>query len=257
MLIIIPIAMLVVASLVVGITVLSTDSLQVRGQVNATFDSQDALNTIENSVYRAAPLPTANKAFPASITPPSGQGKNSSTTIPSDSTTFTATGTNPGVLIIRVPAIDKSPLTPGRTVLYAATASNPCGSSTVSSNDIYPVTLVYFVSGGTLYERTITAPAEAGYPAYNAICSSTSPGALAGWYRASCPEGVTTAGCATTDSPLVSNVSSFSFTYIDKTGATTTQATATGVSVTLTTTQRVAGADLPLTLTLNAQSSNF
>ncbi len=245
MLIIVPIVMLVVSSMVVAITVLSTDALQVRTRTETTYEMQNALDTLEKSVVKTM-------KFPAAITGlTNGQGSNNLTA------SFTSlSGTSNDVLLLALPATDKNPLDSTRIMLYATgTGLNTCASGNASTNPVYPVTYAYFVSNGTLYERTIVTN-DQGYDTKTTTCTGTTTTPV--WQRGSCAENVTGTECVTTDVELMNNVSAFTIAYVNSDGSTAAgPSSATGVQVTLTSTQNIAGQSISITLSMNAQSQNI
>lgn len=245
MLIIIPIVMLVVSSMVVAITVLSTDALQVRVKAETTYEMQSALDTLEKNIVRTIRYPTSITGLTA------GQGSDNGTA------SFTnLAGTSSDRLLIALPATDKNPLDSTRAILYATgTGLNTCASGNASANPVYPVTYVYFLSGGTLYERTI-ATNDQGYGAKTTTCAGSTTTPV--WQRSSCANGISGTECVTTDAALMSNVSAFTISYLNANGTTATSPSiATGVQITLTSTQNIAGQSISITLGLNAQSQNI
>jgi type II secretory pathway component PulJ len=247
MLIVIPFVMLVISAMVVGITVLVTESLQVRVRVESANEIQSSLNLLEPNIVRAMAFPTNTGALT------SGQGSNNAT-----AQFVSAANVNSSVLILRVPATDKSPLDGTRVILNATgTGYNSCASGNSSSNPAYPITYVYFLSGGTLYERTIITN-SLGYD-QKAPCNGTSVGTI--WQRPTCAVNITGTECTSTDAVLASNISVFKTLYLNKTGAAIANqadpSTATGVSVTLTSSITAAGRTLNNSMSLTSQSSNL
>lgn len=247
MLIIVPIVMLTVAALIVGITALTSDSLQIRAKAERTYQMQAGLDIIEKNIVKTM-------TFPASITPTVGYKQGSDNA----DTAFTAAASGSGttsVLIVQLPATDKSPLNSSRTILYATGGTlNTCASGKATTNPVYPVSYIYFVSNGTLYERTIITINGQSYTAARGCAGTTETDV---WQRGTCASGYTSSGCKGDDVIVASNVSTFALSYQDKAGAVVGRASATGILLTLTTTQSIAGQDIAITLNLNTQSQNL
>lgn len=271
MLIVIPFVLLVIAGLVVAITGLTGDSLGTRGQTEAAYEAQDALNRIEASVLRTVLFPASIQFDPSSS---ARQGKNEPANSNTQFTFITNTTPSPATqdtLILRLPATDKNSLDATREVLYA-TKSN-CSSATIATNPIYPVTYVYFVNSGTLYERTIiTLPyndtAYTDYLNKTACSRQTTTGPTDISQRPSCIEslvGTANSECKTSDGVLATSVTNFKVTYLNKSGqaitaspATTTDPTkASGVEIELTISKSSGNKQITIPMKLVAQSSNL
>lgn len=257
MLIVVPFVMLVVASIMVGITVITTETLQVRVKTEQTFNTQDALNKIETIVLRALRFPQTTGVTSL------GQGRNSITN-PNDTVAWTSVaGSASGnhILLVHVPATNINPLEANRNILYAyKTGLNTCASGNAASNPPYPVTYIYFVDNGILYERVLRLDTTG--TAYTALCNGTTQVTSSSiWQRGTCPPGNTNSQCNGFDSPLVDNVSAFKIYYTTAAGVDLSNqadpTTASGVRAEITTAQTVAGKDTSVTLQLYAQSVNI
>lgn len=241
MLVIAPFVMLFIGALIFLLVQLSGNSLASKEQATTAYNTQDALDNMEQDLYYAT-------AFPSSVTPlNSPQGSDNSTTAaftnlinfsgsPSSSTTEAT------ALIVKVPAISASPFTPSRQLIYAkAPASSNCGTTAENTNDIFPVYYVYFVNGSTLYRRTLL-----GDSTDSAQCANDPTP----WQVGSCfPGGTTSSACSANDETLLTNVAS--------NGLSVTTINNSAISVTLTTSTTVAGKNVNYSATRYMTSSNL
>lgn len=223
MLIIAPIIIIFIGIMIVMITSITGESLQARERNTMAYQVQDALDLVETESGRSATYPTTT----GTLTSP--QGSNGSTAA-FTVTNNDASSTDNDVLIIKTPATSSSPVNATRDLIYY-NSPNACASAQVSQNDYYPVTTVYFVSSGSLWQRTIL-------PSSGTPCSTP-------WQRGSCAESAPLTGvCKTYDNKLVSDVTSFSVQYLKADGtalAAASAATAKSVNITVTTSKLVAG----------------
>jgi len=222
-LVISPIIILFIGAFIALLVSLTGETLTIREKNTTAYDTQAALDDIENSVVQATGFMTTSGTVPVP------QGKDDST---STGTPFTSTTSGqPDTLIVKSPATDQGPSNSARTLIYTGTGS--CDSK----NPIYTYMTVFFVADDpdtadttdkALYKRTILPQISA--------CKSP-------WQRGSCAASVASSNpsvCKTTDDKLLSNVATFTVQYLTGTSTTTADA-ANSVSVNVTTTKQIAG----------------
>lgn len=106
-------------------------------------------------------------------------------------------------LIVYEAAYDKNRQTPSRQLVFERDKPYPCNAPNLNENQISTNTMVFFVSNGTLYKRTLI-------PNQTNNC-------LATFRLNTCPAANVTPTCPA-DSILATNVKSLSFTYYNRTG---------------------------------------
>lgn len=201
MLVVAPVVILVIGAFVGVMTAIVGDVLITRDRSAVTFDTQDALNTIEQDTRLATQFLTTT----GTLASPQGSDSNFA---------GTAAFTNTSNLILSTNGTDKNPNDTTRQIVYRAGQPNACGS-TQSFNVIFPVQIVYFIKSGSLWRRTIV-------PTYNtnAIVDANTVCA-APWQRNTCtPPYTPSARCQTNDVEIMQNVSSMTVKYyVDATAA--------------------------------------
>jgi hypothetical protein len=242
MLVIAPFVMLFIGALIFLLVQLSGNSLASKEQATTAYNTQDALDNMEQDVYYAT-------AFPSSVKPlNSPQGSDNSTTAAfTNLINFTATPppsplTEANALIFKVPAISASPFTPSRQLIYAkAPAPTNCSTPAENTNDIFPVYYVYFINGSTLYRRTILGDST------DSVQCANDP---TPWQVGSCfPGHASSSVCTANDEALLTNVTS--------NGLSVTTVNNSSISVTLTTSTIVAGKNVNYSATRYMTSSNL
>ena len=241
-LIISPIVILFIGAFIGLLVTLTGESLLVRERNVTLYDTQAALDEIENSASQA----TSFLQTTSGINIASPQGK--------DNTAAAWTNTNgagnPDTLIIRAAATTKNPTDPTRSLIYLGTGA--CDSK----NPLYTYLTIYFVdddpdSAGTkaLFRRTIT-------PVY-AACASP-------WQRGSCDASLVSANptvCKTRDEKLLSGVAGLDVQYFvgsSSSAVSDAQATtATDISVSLSLNKQVAGNALTYSSSSRTSSENI
>lgn len=187
MLVVAPLVILLIGSIISVISTLTGDSLKVLTRNEKIHEVQDTLETIEANSTRAM------EGFTATTTGalPSPQGPNSS------AGTFTSNATT---LVIKQPATNTNPLSSSRRIVYSDSACTT----------VYPVYLVYFLSEGTLYERTVRSAGTTNgyYLNGSGSCVTATP-----WQRGSCKSGDSGTVCQKIDEALATDITSFSVTY--------------------------------------------
>lgn len=223
MLVVAPLVMIFIGVIIVAISTLTGNSLRNHEQNTMQFQVQDTLDTIDSESARSISFPSTT----GTLTSP--QGQNNSTTgfsVTSNDNSQTDTDT----LIITTPATTTSPLNPIRDIVYY-NSPNSCSALNVDDNNSYPITTVYFVASGSLWQRTIL-------PNTGTPCSTP-------WQRSSCATSQSLTGvCKTYDSKLVDNITEFSVQYLSANGtpvASTNPSAAAAVSLSITASKSVAG----------------
>ncbi len=221
-LVVAPIIVLFIGAFIGLVISLTGDSLQNRTTNEVTYQVRSALDAIEAENSRTS---DAYLVSTGSLTSPQGSdGATGAFTVTNNDTSATDTD----VLILKAPATTQDPVNPNRNLIRYNTP-NACNSTNVTQNAYYPVTTVYFVSSGTLLQRTIL-------PSSGTPCSTP-------YQKSSCQ----TAGsgvCAVADTKLAENVTTFSVQYLDAAGAAVSSANpamATSLKVTLKVNRSVAG----------------
>lgn len=192
-LIIAPIIILMIGAFIGLVVTLTGETLVLREKNVASYDVQAALDEIETSIIQSTEF-LSTTATTAEPTLPSPQGKGSTAT--------DYNGTNPitslvsgaqSALLLRTAATNTNPSNPSRTLIYTGTGS--CDSR----NPLYQATIVYFVSNGSLYRRTILPQ--------TAACAVP-------WQRNSCTSKASnTARCKADDDKLLDGVTSVDIKY--------------------------------------------
>ena len=221
-LVVAPIIILFIGTFIGLILSLTGDSLQSRTNNEISYQVQAALDAIEAENGRAS---GGYLATTGAVTSPQGSDNG---TAAFTVTNNDASNTDTDVLILQSPATTLDPVSPDRQLIRYNTP-NACNSTNVNQNDYYPVKTVYFVSSGTLWQRTIL-------PNTGTPCSTP-------WQKSSCQ----TAGagvCPAADTRLADNVTSFSVKYLSASGTAVSSAnptTATTINVTIKADKTVAG----------------
>ena len=213
-LVVAPLIILFIGAFIGMVVTLTGDSLKLRESNAAAYGVQDALDEMGTASGNALGFLTTT----GTLVSPQGSGNNTAA--------FT-NGTN--TLILSSAATTKNPFDPTRQLVYQ-------GSGTCSStNPVYSYVTVYFVSGGSLYKRTIL-------PSSPAAC--TTP-----WQKPSCAESQVAANptvCRASDEKLLDNVAGMTITYYDSPSSSTSipaseAEDAVSVSIQLQASKQVAG----------------
>jgi hypothetical protein len=255
-LIIAPIVILAIGTFVAAMVNMTGDVLRTREENSIVYNTQDALNTIEQDIVMSGAFLAGNE-----IAAPSPQGINNSTGAVNS---FTNVGSNGTMLILRSLTTDKNPLDGARQPIYT---DQPNGCAQKTSNKLFTDNVIYFVKSGTLWRRTILQQGN-GTPT---LCNTP-------WQQPSCAVGIAKGtACKINDTKLLDNVTAFTISYKSNpndsdtnslnTAATDTTATvdtrnqtlltATAAKVTLTSGKTVAGQAISHTGYLQASKINI
>lgn len=242
-LIIAPVVILAISGFVALMVTMTAEVLVTRDNNNMTYETQDALDRIEQDVRLSTQFLVTSGAF----TTPQGSNNNFTGTA-----AFTATT---GSLILGGLTTDKNPADSTRQLVYYAGQPNLCGAQQ-SYNRVFLSKVMYFLKDGDLWRRAVL-------PNYNTnpvldddtVCSAP-------WQRNTCSPGYSLATrCQTNDTMLMENVDSFNIKYFSNPNSTVdigpSQAlAATTIEVTLTGKKTTAGRDITSSGSMRATKLN-
>lgn len=225
-----PILILTLGGFIVALVTMVGDTLANRDSNALVYDTQTALDRIEQDVRLSTTF------LQTTGTLPSPQGSDANYT---GTAAFTASSSNN--LLLATLSTTTNPLDPTRQVVYFANQPNPCGTLQ-SYNTPLTTTVIYFVYNGALYRRTAI-------PSYTLTAGQATTVCATPWQQNSCSPGYSSAQCNTQDAKLMDNVSSLALAYYGSSSSTTdlgpaNAAAATTVGVTITTQKVTAGQTL-------------
>ncbi|MGE5298940.1 MAG: type II secretion system protein J, partial [Acidobacteriota bacterium] len=243
MLVVAPIIIVVITGLVAAMVAMVGDALTANSRAVTAYDTQDALERIEQDVRTTANfMGTFNY-----LTAPQGRDGNVGA--------FNFS-TNKD-LILTQQATTGSPYDSNRTLVYYTDQPAGC-SEDLSTNNILSTRTIYFLRNGSLWRRSIV-------DAWNNN-SVTDSDTVCGkpWQRDSCPNitGVTlgaapAATCNTYDEELLKNVTAFTPTFYNSNNVNTPNPlSASAVKVVVTTSKVVGGETITQTSTIHAVRRN-
>jgi Tfp pilus assembly protein PilV len=236
-----PIVVLTIGTFVGLMVVMVGDVVSTRDRTVITYDTQNALNRIEQDTR----LSTQFLVTSGTQTSPQGSDSNF---------TGTAAFTNTNSLILSELATDKNPADPSRALVYFVNQPNPCGA-TQRFNRVLLTKVIYFIKSGSLWRRTIVPTYNTNStPDNNSVC--TNP-----WQLDSCSPGYSAAICQTNDEEVMKNIDSMSVGYYTDADSTVDQGaanalTANTIGVTIVAKKSVAGRDIDNTGTMRATKLN-
>lgn len=236
-----PIVVLTIGTFVGLMVVMVGDVLSTRDQAAITYDTQSALNRIEQDTR----LSTQFLMTSGTQTSPQGSDSNF---------TGTAAFTNTSNLILSELATDKNPADPSRALIYFVNQPNPCGT-TQRFNRVLLTKVIYFIKSGSLWRRTIVPDNNTNStPDNNSVCATP-------WQLNSCSPGYSAAICKTNDEEVMKNIYSMSVGYYTSADDTVDQGaanalTANTIGVTIVAKKSVAGRDIDNTGTMRATKLN-
>lgn len=239
-LVISPILILTIGGFVYTLTTIVSDALAIRDTNTMVYETQTALDRIEQDARLSIQFPSTTAAMP------SPQGSDGGFT---GTASFTA---GPNVLIMSTLSTSINPLDPSRQIVYFA-APNGCGTSQVYNSPLI-TTVIYYVNNGSLYRRSYV-PTWTTAAGANQVC-------VAPWQQNSCSPGYTnTTQCQTNDAKLMDNVQSLSTAYYGSVGGTAdlgyaSAATATTIGATIVGSKTTAGQTITNTATMRASKIN-
>lgn len=193
MLIIAPIVIITISGFIALMINMVGDVLVTRDQNALTYETQDALDRIEQDTRLTTQFLTTS----GTLVSPQGSGDN------------TAAFTNTDSLILSGLTTDKNPSDATRQLVFYDGQPNACGAQQ-SYNRPFLTKIMYFVKdpgGGlpkSLWRRTVVPDYNTNLD--NAVCATP-------WQRNSCSVGYSSPRCQTNDTELVKNIDTFSVKY--------------------------------------------
>lgn len=203
MLVVAPLVILIIGTFVGVMVSLVGDILVTRDRSAMTYETQDALNRIEQDVRLSTQFLTTTGA----LTAPQGSSSNFT-----GAAAFT-NGNNQ--LILSTLATTTNPADTNKSLVYYANQPNACGTQQ-SYNRVMLMQVIYFIKDNSLWRRTIL-------PNYNtnAIVNGETV-CNAPWQRNTCSPGyVLATRCQTNDTEVMKNISSLNIKYYLSPGSTT------------------------------------
>lgn len=242
MLVVAPLVLIVIAGLVSAMVAMIGDSLIANSRVNTAFGLQDTLNQIEQDTR----VTTNFMGVFSYLNSP--QGRNGL------AGAFNYDSNED--LILTQQATTTSPYNTTRDLVYYADQPAACGSGDMSGNRSLADRVIYFLSSGTLWRRTIVNPWNLNSTHDgNTVCGTP-------WQRDSCPQGSTisntpSSNCQSVDQKMLDNVTDFTPTFYDSSNNVVTDPTqAVNVKVSITVQQGVSGSTLTQTSVMRATRRN-
>lgn len=200
-LIIAPAVIIVISGFVALMLALTSDVLSTREQSVLAFETQDALDRIEQDTR----LTTQFLVTSGTQLAPQGSDNNF---------TGTAAFSNTNSLIMGALTTDVNPVAATRQLVYYAKQPNDCGATQVY-NRVLQAKVIYFIKDGSLWRRSILPPYNTNATADdNTVCSTP-------WQRNTCSPGAAGALCETNDTEVMKNVKTFTVKYYSAPGDTT------------------------------------
>ena len=243
MLVVAPIVIIVITGLVAAMVAMVGDALAANSRAATAYDTQDALERIEQDVRIAVNFMDSFNY----MTAPQGR----------DGDTGAFSFTDNKDLILTQQATTGSPYDSSRALVYYKDQPAGC-SEDLSTNSTLKTRAIYYLRNGSLWRRSIV-------DAWNNN-STTDSDTVCGkpWQRDSCPNitGVTlgaapAATCNTYDEELLKNVTAFTPTFYNSNNVSTTNPlSASAVSVVVTTSKVVGGETITQTSTIRAARRN-
>lgn len=199
MLIIAPIVILAIGGFIALMVTMVGSVLSTRDQTTMTYQSQDALNRVEDDIRLSAQFLTTTGTL---VSP---QGSN-------DGTAAFTNASN--TLILYTLATTKNPSDSSRELVYYENQPNACGAQQ-TFNQVLINKIIYYIKNGSLWRRTVM-------PAYNTNATpDTETVCTAPWQQDSCSPGYSIATrCKTNDIELMKNVSTLDVKYYSNSSST-------------------------------------
>ena len=247
MLVVAPLIVLTIAVIVGFLVSLVGDSIAANTRTQSIYDVQTALTQIERDSFLGT-------QFMSSFTPRSPQGKDDGTGAFSTSIDPV---TNAPDIIINQFGTSSDPTDPTRSVVYYANQPQAC-TGQYQANQPFFVKVIYFLKVETdgsksLYRRTIVPLNNTG--SNNGDTTCTAP-----WQRGSCKiQNLSDVRCPSKDIRLLTNVTSLTATYYNKSDPTLTISDPTiadSLRVTATVSQSVAGKTVAQTASIASTRTN-
>lgn len=239
MLLIAPMIILMIGAFISVMVTMTGEVIATRSGDVAAYDTQNALDTIEQDVKSSGGF-LAHNDFPL-------QNPQSYLDSSGNTTSFENVNTDPTrgtMLILRAYTTDRNPLDPSRNLIYTDQPGG-CSASTLATNIPFTSNVVYFIKNNTLWRRTLI---DQGASAPS-TCGATA------WQLPSCTPGVTHGNyCKVDDQRVLDNVASLSLTYYPGAGGGAADATASDTSAPDTTRQTALDGDSTVQVTINTST---
>lgn len=209
MLIIAPVVILAIGGFIGLIVSMVGDVLLTRDGNSLAFNTQRALDRIEQDVRLGTQFLTTTDT----LTAPQGSNNNFTGTA-----AFTNSTAN--TFIMSAVTTDENPTSSSRWLVYYANQPNPCGSKQ-SYNRIFLMKVIYFVKDGSLWRRSVL-------PDYNTNTGTPDANTVCAFYdyvyqRDSCSPGyASNTRCQTNDELVMENVENLNVEYFAKPDDTST-----------------------------------
>ena len=202
MLVIAPIVILAIGGFIALMVNMVGNVLVTRDQTNMIYESQDALNRIEDDIRLSSQFLTTT----GTLSSPQGSDSN-----------FTGTAAfsnSSNTLILSTYTTTKNPGDSTRELVYFRNQPNACDSQKIF-NKVLNGQIIYFIKNGSLWRRTIL-------PSYNTnatpdlqtVCATP-------WQLNSCSPGYSASRCQTNDVEVMKNISSLTVEYYSTPSSTT------------------------------------
>jgi hypothetical protein len=192
-LIIAPIVVLVIGGFVALIMAMVGDVLLTRDQNIMAYETQDALDRIEQDTRIGTQFLDTSRTLAA----------------PQGSDDGTAAFSSSNSLVIGALATNENPAAPDRQLIYYADQPNACGS-TQGQNRVFIDKLIYYIKNGSLWRRVVVPPYNLNSPS-DALSLCSPP-----WQQNSCTPGYTLVPpCQTDDTEVMKNIDTMTVTYYD------------------------------------------
>jgi len=241
-LIIAPIVILIIGAFIGFISSLVGDVLASRDQSTLVYETQAALNRIEQDTRISTQFLTTTGA----LTAPQGSDNNYTGTA-----AFTNTSNS---LLLTTLTTDQNPQNGNRSLVYYANQPNACGS-TQTHNRALLSTVIYFINGTTLWRRVTIPPWDQNSTVdANTVCSAP-------WQKNTCSPGYVLSQCQTNDEQILQNISNLNVQYFSTAGSTTdigaaNAGSAVAMSATITSSKNTAGRTVSTSATIRASKLN-
>lgn len=246
-LVIAPILILTLGGFVYTLSTIVGDALVVRDTNTMIYDTQGALDRIEQDARLSTQFLTTSGTLPS----PQGSDSNFAGTAAFTSSSSVTGGAN--ALIMSTISTTANPLDPTRQGVYFANQPNPCDITQVYNTRLM-TTVIYYINGGSLYRRTYVPPWTTTAGQSTTVCAAP-------WQQNSCSPGYTSTQCQTNDAKIMDNVSSLGVAYYSSAGSTSDlgasgASNATTIGATINASKTTAGQSVTNTATIRATKLN-
>lgn len=247
-----PVVILLIGTFIALIVNLTGNVMSTRGKNVLTYDTQDALNRIEDDVKLSTTFLAVNNID--LTTTKQGYQDYPSTGASGSTTNFTnVTLTSSPSIILNTFVTDNNPLYGKSNVIYLSNQPNACTTAAeYSKNTPMTANVVYFVDNGTLWRRVLM---PSSYATASTYCGSTAP-----WQLPTCANGYSASlrpFCKSSDEALLSGITDggFAFQYYPSASGSTPDASAVNSSLSNTVRNNALQADTTIEVTLSTKKT--